>query len=257
MGDNVKTTVDSGRWFRRYGEFGEAAPRRRLVVLPHAGGSASFYHAWGAAFDEGTEVLVARYPGRHDRLTDPCVDSMDALANRVTAAVLPFVDVPVTFFGHSMGASLAYEVALRLQDEHAVRPAALHVSSRKAPHRLTPRRLHEQGDEALIAELHRLGGTDTELLHDPGLRELVLPAVRADFTVVGTYGPRDTAPVDCPVHAYVGDSDPSMSAHDMASWADVAPRGFQLQVLPGGHFYLVDQHEALVHAIRQQLTTTG
>ncbi|QHA09869.1 alpha/beta fold hydrolase [Streptomyces broussonetiae] len=225
-----------------------------MVVLPHAGGSASFYHGWGAAFDEGTEVLVARYPGRHDRLTDPCVHSMDALADHVTGALLPCLDVPVTLFGHSMGASLAYEVTLRLQSEHSVRPAALHVSSRKAPHRLTPRRLDEQGDEALIAELRRLGGTDTELLDDPDLRELVLPALRADFTVVGTYGPRDAAPVDCPVHAYVGDADPSMSAHDMESWADVAPRGFQLQVLPGGHFYLVDEHEALVRAVTEQLS---
>ncbi|WP_447037837.1 thioesterase II family protein [Streptomyces sp. DSM 118878] len=257
MSDSVRTAVDSGRWFRRYGEFGEAAPRRRLVVLPHAGGSASFYHAWGTAFDEDTEVLVARYPGRHDRLTDPCVDSMDELAGQVTAALLPFVDVPVTLFGHSMGASLAYEVALRLWSEHAVRPAALHVSSREAPHRLTPRRLHEQGDEALIAEVTRLGGTDTALLDDPDLRDLVLPAIRADFTVVGTYGPRDAAPVGCPVHAHVGDADPSMSAHDMTSWADVASRGFRLQVRPGGHFYLVDQHEALVSAVREQMTATG
>ncbi|MBL1087597.1 thioesterase [Streptomyces actinomycinicus] len=256
MGDSVRTTVGSDRWFRRYGVFGEAA-RRRLVVLPHAGGSASFYHAWGGAFGEGTEVLVTRYPGRHDRLADPCVDSMDALADHVTAALLPSADVPVTLFGHSMGASLAYEVALRLQREHGVRPAALHVSSRKAPHRLTPRRLHEQGDEALVAELQRLGGTDTRLLDDPDLRELVLPAIRADFTVVGTYGPRDPAPVDCPVHAYVGDGDPSMSAHDMASWADVTPREFQLRVFPGGHFYLVDQHEALTRAIKEQLTAAG
>ncbi|MEV4434155.1 alpha/beta fold hydrolase [Streptomyces sp. NPDC049555] len=244
-------STDSIRWFRRYAV--TAAPRRRLLVLPHAGGSASFFHSWGAAFDDDTEVLVARYPGRHDRMTDPCIDDMAELTDSVTAALLPFLDVPLTLFGHSMGASLAYELALRLESRHGVRPAALHVSSRKAPHRLTPRPLHTEGDAALIAEVRRLGGTDDALLDDPDLVELLLPAIRADFTLVGTYGPRSAVPVGCPVHAYVGDEDPAVTPADMAAWADVAPRGFTLDVLPGGHFYLVEQRTALVAALSDQL----
>ncbi|MDJ0382302.1 alpha/beta fold hydrolase [Streptomyces sp. G-G2] len=250
-----RATVDSDRWFRRYAV--RADPRRRLLVLPHAGGSASFFHSWGVAFDSDTEVLVARYPGRHDRLTDPCVETMDELADQVTAALLPFLDVPLSLFGHSMGASLAYEVALRLESGHAVRPAALHVSSRKPPHRLTPRTLHKESDDALIAEVRRLGGTDDALLDDPDLREIVLPAIRADFTVVGTYGPRAATPVGCPVHAHIGDQDPSTTVRDMSAWADVAPAGFDLQVLPGGHFYLTEQRAALIASLARQLTATG
>jgi pyochelin biosynthetic protein PchC len=243
--------VDADRWFRRYRV--TESPRRRLLVLPHAGGSASFFHTWGTAFDRGTEVLVARYPGRHDRLTDPCIENMEELADQVTTALLPFLDVPVTFFGHSMGASLAYEMALRLRDRHGVRPAALHVSSRKPPHRLEPQRVHEKGDEALIDEVRRLGGTDETLLTDPDLREILLPAIRADFTIVGTYGPRPADPVGCPVYAYVGTEDSGVSVTDMSDWSDVTSEAFHLDVLPGGHFYLVDRHDSVVRMVSRRL----
>ncbi|MBW5420659.1 alpha/beta fold hydrolase [Streptomyces sp. BG9H] len=245
------TAAIGSTWFRRHGA--SAAPRKRLLILPHAGGSASFYQAWGDAFDDDTEVLVARYPGRHDRMAEPCIDRMEVLADEITAALLPLTDVPLTLFGHSMGASLAYETALRLEHRHTVRPEALHVSSRKAPHRLTPRALHLQGDEALIAEVRGLGGTDSSLLDNLDLREMVLPAIRADFTIVGTYGPRSATPLGCPVYAYVGDRDPSITEDDMAAWADVAPAGFALRVLPGDHFYLVERRQELVRAVTERL----
>ncbi|MFH9293899.1 thioesterase II family protein [Streptomyces sp. NPDC017520] len=238
-------------WLRRYPA--TAGIRRRLLVLPHAGGSAGFFHSWGTEFDSGTELLVARYPGRQDRLGDPCITAMDELADRVTEAVLPFHDVPLSLFGHSMGASLAYEVALRLRHRHGSSPAALHVSSRVPPHRLNPRALHEQGDEALIEEVRRLGGTDDAVLDEPGLREIILPAMRADFAIVGTYGPRPADPVGCPVYAYIGDEDPGTSVEDMSAWSDVASGGFRLDVLPGGHFYLVEQREPLLRAVLARL----
>ncbi|WP_405776049.1 thioesterase II family protein [Streptomyces sp. NBC_00859] len=243
------------RWFRTYAA--ARRPRRRLVVLPHAGGWATYFHAWGTAFDEGTEVLVARYPGRLDRLAEPCATSMDEFADQVSAALRPRLDIPVTLFGHSMGASLAYEVALRLRTRYGVNPAGLHVSSRRPPHLLRPRALHEEGDEALLAEVGRLGGTDPSVLADPYFREVALPAIRADFRIVGTYGPRAADPVPCPVYAYVGDRDPTAPVEDMEAWADVAPHGFRLDVLPGGHFYLRERHEALVGAVAGRLMATA
>ncbi|MET7904453.1 alpha/beta fold hydrolase [Streptomyces sp. NPDC005355] len=254
--------IDS-KWFRRYGTGG--TPRRRLVCLPHAGGSASFFHGWGTALSEradaegegihteGVEVLVARYPGRQERLAEPAIDHLDALADEVTAALLPFADVPLTLFGHSMGASVGYEVALRLESRHRIRLDALFVSSRKPSHAVTHKDTYLHGDQALLDEVRRLGGTDTAVLDDVELRELLLPAIRADFKAVGTYGPRPPVPVSCPVVAHVGDRDPGITEADMRAWAAVAPVGFGLTVLPGDHFYLVQQRDAVLRALAAHL----
>ncbi|GAA1921556.1 alpha/beta fold hydrolase [Streptomyces sodiiphilus] len=249
------TPPPDSRWFRRYRTQGP--PGVRLVVLPHAGGSAAFYHSWGGAFGPDTEVLVARYPGRQERLAEPCVEAMEPLADQVTDALLPFADVPLALFGHSMGASLAHEVALRLEHRHRIRPACLHVSARSAPHRLTPGRARLETDEELAAEVRRLGGTDTALLADPELRELVLPALRADFRVVAGYPPRPPVPVGCPVTAHTGDADPAAPVADVEEWRRAAPAGFALHVYPGGHFYLLDHHTRLVADLTNALASAS
>ncbi|WKX71075.1 thioesterase II family protein [Streptomyces sp. XD-27] len=240
------TVGTESTWFRRYPV---TRPRARLLCLPHAGGSASFFHSWGHALGADVEVLVASYPGRLYRISEPCIEHMDPLAEAVTREILPFLDVPLMVFGHSMGASLAYEVGLRLEKEHGTAPAGLFVSSRKAPHKVVPNQVYLGGDDALIAYVQGLGGTDASILDNPDLRELVLPAIRADFRIVGTYEPRPPVPVGCPIFAYVGDSDRFVNVTDMRAWGDVATGGFDVREFHGGHFYLAGQQPALIRDV--------
>ncbi|MFJ4095312.1 thioesterase II family protein [Kitasatospora sp. NPDC089913] len=247
----IESTVAS-RWFRRYPPSQGRAAVRRLVCLPHAGGTASAFHGWADRLGGGTEVLAARYPGRQERIAEDCVTGMAELADAVTGALLPFLDLPVHLFGHSMGASLGYEVALRLEEEHGVRVAGLHVSARKAPHLVTPEPTYLGGDEAVVAEVLKLGGTEAQLLRDPDLLELVMPALRADFEIVGTYHARPVRPLGCPVAGYVGDRD-EVTPADLAAWADVSTASFDLTVFPGGHFYLADQRDALLRDLAARI----
>ncbi|MFJ9845018.1 thioesterase II family protein [Kitasatospora sp. NPDC101155] len=247
----IESAVES-RWFRRYPPRGGVVAKR-LVCLPHAGGTAGMFHGWAGELGPGVEVLATRYPGRQERFGEECVTSMKELTDEVVRALLPLSDVPLHLFGHSMGASLGYEVALRMENEHGVRLAGLHVSSRKAPHRVDSPPVHLGGDAAIIETVAGLGGTEAGLLGDPDLYELVMPALRADFEIVGTYLARPGYPVACPVAAYVGDRDPGVSPVDMAAWADVASGGFDLTVYPGDHFYLALQRDALLHDLAARI----
>ncbi|GHC63103.1 thioesterase II family protein [Streptomyces cinnamoneus] len=238
-------------WLRRYRT--PQPPRLRLLCLPHAGGSAGFFHSWGHAFGGDVEVMAARYPGRQERIADPFITEMEPLADVIAEELRPFLDTPLVLFGHSMGASLAYEITLRLWNRHGVAPAALMVSGRKPPHLLTPR--PDLPDEEVLAEVRRLGGTDALVLDDPDLRELVLPAIRTDFRIVARYAARPGVPLPCPVYAYVGDGDDDVDVESVRGWSDLAPGGFGMRVLPGDHFYLAEQRDALIADIRARLAS--
>ncbi|MFJ2112576.1 MULTISPECIES: thioesterase II family protein [unclassified Streptomyces] len=246
---------DGDLWIRRYHPTQDSDIR--LLCLPHAGGSASFYFPVSAALAPRTEVLAVQYPGRQDRRLEPCVPSLPELADRLLPLVLnEWSDRPLALFGHSMGASLAFELA-GLLEKAGVEPVMLFASGRRAPSRFRVEEdVHTRGDEALLAEVKRLAGTDTRILGDDEMLRMVLPALRADYRAAELYRPERVHQVNCPVTALVGDDDPKASLDDVRVWQEHTRGDFAMEVYPGGHFYLTEQAPAVLRRITEALTGT-
>ena len=106
-----------------------------------------------------------------------------------------------------------------------------------------------------VLELERLGGTPPDVLSNPELLELVLPALRADFQLIESwrYTPRPRLPVA--ITAICGDSDPDVSLKHMCGWAEHGS-GFELHGLAGGHFFLTTAEDELLALLRRTLALT-
>jgi surfactin synthase thioesterase subunit len=234
--------TDPDLWVRRYHPAPDAPTR--LLCLPHAGGSASYYFPASRTLSPRIEVLAVQYPGRQDRRTEPAVESIDELADKVVDAVKGWTDRPLAVFGHSMGATLGFEVALRLQDMGAT-PTCLFASGRRAPSTRRDERVHLQDDDGVIAEIRTLSGTDSRITGDDEVLRMVLPPIRSDYKAIETYTYRPGPRLDCPIQAFVGDSDPKASLAEVRAWKDHTNAQFALHVYPGGHFYL-DKHASAV-----------
>jgi surfactin synthase thioesterase subunit len=239
----------ASRWIMRFHPSGEAPVR--LVVFPHAGGAASFYHPLSARFAPDADVVCLQYPGRQDRRQEPCITDIGELADRVAGELLALGDKPTVFFGHSMGAVLAFETALRLERAGRGAPRALVVSGRRAPSRYRRETVHRRDDDGILAEIKRLGGTDLRLLDDELLR-IALPSIRGDYQAIETYVCEPGQRVRCPVVVLTGDADPVTTLDEAEAWQEHTDGQFRISVLPGGHFFLTAQQDEVCAEIARQ-----
>lgn len=241
------TTDQSDLWIRRYHRSPESSIK--LLCLPHAGGAASSFFELSKALAPMIEVLAVQYPGRQDRRTEPVLTDIGALADAVVAAVRYESDQPLAIFGHSMGAVIGFEVARRLERAGAP-PSVLIVSARRAPDATSQRtQLHARTDAEVIAELRTLSGTRDDFLGDEEIVRMIMPAIRGDYTAVETYRYVEGQVLSCPVHAFVGDSDPRVQPGEVHGWAAHTSSAFDVKVFSGGHFYLHDTRGPVEQAI--------
>lgn len=218
--------------------------RLTLVCCPHAGGTANYYRSWASRIAPDVELLVTQYPGREDRTREPLVNNLHTLADRLAADVLTAVDGPVALLGHSMGALVAYETAVRLR-EWGREPTHLCVSGQPGPGRRRPTALRTAPDETLLADLTALGGTNEALRRYPELLELILPILRNDYHAVETYTPTATV-LDCPVSAAHGVDDTHVAGIGVGHWREHTSGDFAAREFPGHHFYVQDQRDDLL-----------
>ncbi|SDN50619.1 thioesterase II family protein [Allokutzneria albata] len=241
-------------WLRRFHQPAPDAPV--LVCFPHAGGSASYFFKLSEALSPDVDVLAVQYPGRQDRRAERCVDNVVTLAEQVLEAILPLREQrPLTFFGHSMGATVGFEVARRLEHSHGRPIERFLVSARCAPSLHRSADIHKRDDDGIIAEIARLSGTESALLGDEELIRMVLPSIRNDYKAAETYAYRPGEPLSCPVVGLCGDSDPRVAPADLDGWAAHTTAPYTSKTFSGGHFYFGETPAPLAAEIRTQLLT--
>jgi len=243
---------DDGLWIRRFHPAPPGAPR--LVCLPHAGGSASFYFPVSRALSPAVDVLAVQYPGRQDRRHEPCIDSVPELAVQVFAVLRPWLTAPTALFGHSMGASLAFELARLIEAETGETPAHLFASGRRAPSAHRTETVHLLDDRGLLADVRKLSGTDMAVLGDEDMLRAALPAIRSDYRAAETYAYRPGPPLRCPITVFTGDDDPKTTVEEAQAWSTHTTGPFDLRVFPGGHFFLTLHQKAILRRISDALS---
>jgi surfactin synthase thioesterase subunit len=235
--------------------------RARLFCFSYAGVGASAFRLWHEGLPPELEVCAIQLPGRESRLDEPALSSVprlvELLVPQVRAHARAGGDRPFAFFGHSMGATLAFEVARTLQCDGAPMPVHVFLSARRPPSVPDPDPpLSHLADAEFVAELNRrYGGIPAEVLAHQELLALLLPALRADLTALESFRSPPLPLLSAPVSVFGGHDDSRAPRSYLEAWRAHVAGTIRLRQFPGGHFYLnqARERDAVLAEVRSVL----
>jgi surfactin synthase thioesterase subunit len=225
-----------------------------LYIFPHAGGSAQYYVPFANTFSSGIKRIAVQYPGQRGNHDLASFTSIPDLADGVCQMISPpdASDPRIAFFGHSMGALLAFEVARRF--EAAGGPiATLFVSACAAPGRIGYDYIPES-DRGLLNAVSEMTGANPEFLENEEFAAKILPTLRGLRAIANYDCPPDVA-VSCPIYAYLADNDDVATYEKVVPWSERTTSEFTARVFTGHHFYLMDHLQELVGDIEGKIAS--
>lgn len=213
-------------------------PKLRLFCFPYAGGSAATYYPWAAMLNSEVELVAIQPPGRSNRINEAAYCDMHEMVDDLIKSIIPLLNVPFIFFGHSLGSRVAYELATRLKSHHFPTPIQFFASGSEAPHVVrSKKKVYELPEDNFIDELQRLRGTPEEVLQNRELMQLVLPLLRADFQIADNYV-SDKIVLNCPIVIMAGKDDVSVDHTHLEKWKELTLFAGDIQYIPGDHFFI-------------------
>jgi medium-chain acyl-[acyl-carrier-protein] hydrolase len=225
----------------------------RLFCFAYAGGSASTFRSWQSKLPSDVEVCPVELPGRGARMVEPTFTHIVPLMKTMVPALLPYLDRPFAFFGHSLGALVSFEFSRLLLQNYKLSPLYLFVSGRQAPDLPAPSPLHVLPQPSLIQKLRRLNGTPQTILESPEMMQLFLPTIRADLAVDETYIHSNKVLLNCPISVFNGLQDTEVSLNGLEAWRKHTSAAFSIHLYPGDHFFIHTAQKLLLETIREKL----
>ena len=249
-----------------------AQARVKLFCFPYGySGGASLYRGWQARLPDEIEVCPVQLPGKENRVKEKAFTNIERATEILKQVLLPELDCPYAFYGHSAGAFLAYRLAYKLWSEIDNKPRHLFVGAYSSPTilpnpivSLVREKLKERGYddipdpeslspsvpekmEEMLAVTNAIVSTSPELQSapdaSPQLLQLFLPTGLAELRMIRDYERGDTVLFDVPITAIHGTMDDKVTASEMRAWQELTQGPFKFHMLPGGHLFLHENQD--------------
>ncbi len=214
----------------------------RLFCFPYAGGAASIFYSWAEQIGPDIEVLPVQLPGRENRIYETPLKNMEEIIFALLSDMLPYLDMPFAFFGHSMGSLLCFEIIRKLRKNYDyVRPKLLVVSAHRAPQiDYDEKHIAHLPGEIFWKEMYeRYHAIPKEVFENQEMMNLLLPALQADMTIEENYCYSHEPPLQIPIVVFAGQDDATISQENLEAWysqTNITNR--QIYTFPGDHFFL-------------------
>lgn len=226
----------------------------RFFCFPYAGGGANIFRTWAKNLPETIELCPVQLPGRETRAMEPAYSRIEPLIEKLSEELKPFLDIPYMFLGYSMGALIAFELARSMRRSALPGPSHLFLAARRGPRLPDSSPTAGLTDREFVKQLESMGGPSAEMLRHPEVLEMMLPTLRADFSLCESYAYSPGVLLDCPFSVFGGQEDARASHQALAAWAAETNSSCHVKLFDGDHFFIHKCQRDLLETILEDLS---
>lgn len=229
-----------------------------IFAFPFAGGTAeAIYTKWTHHLEEDIRLYPMEQPGHGRLIKQPLITTMEETGafflNKIKAHLENHDSY--SLLGHSMGATLAYEVLRQIQLANLPDPKFFFVSGRNSPkYNYGSVDFHGLSDAEFVGELRRVDGISDELFSNEILLKLFLPILRNDYSIVEQYKykpiPRNN---NIQVVGFYSTQDHIVNEEGFALWQEVSSTPMITHIIEGHHFFIETDYKDLCQRITQYI----
>lgn len=208
-----------------------------IIIFPFAGGSQYAYTDLKKHLPTHQQVVCLDYPGHGRRMTESLMDNLDDLVSDAYQQIKDSCVGEFIFWGHSMGAVMAFLLCHKLMKQGKKLPKQVIVSGRNAPNLLSRKeKISHLPKAEFIDKLRDIGGTPEAVLINQDLLDLFEPILRNDFKALEGFQVNLPA-LPIPFQVWTG-SEESLNEDDINDWQLTSIFPIAKRVFPGNHFFI-------------------
>ena len=224
----------------------------QIVCFPPNGGGETDFRNWLTHLaKQGYEMFIVQPPGWEARFTETPVDDLQEMVESLSRELAPLLKPDrFIFYGHSLGALLAFESAHYLQAKHKLCPRHLFVAAWSAP---TVPYQHPQNvpvdvfepstpTHVLTSYVPCITYLDPRLTSCPAILKGLKPCLAAGVKMCSAYTYNHADRLPCNITALSGSNDLFAPSSNMGGWSNMADRKYKYRnkVYRGAHMFLQD-----------------
>lgn len=226
----------------------------RIICIYHAGGYASQYAILSKYLPKEIELLIYERPGLGSRIGEEQCTDWEQLKRVVFTELEPYLNKPYILFGHSLGASISFELVKQLQANKLPLPINLCIGDREAPPFPYMEYVHLLEDKEFKEILINEYDMSRDLLNNEDFSSFFLPMLRVEFKLANIYykifNPSDEL-VTCPITVFIPNSSKKLE-ESISAWSKFTTEAFEIIRVEGGHFFPTNNTEEFVPKLIKQ-----
>lgn len=230
------------------------APITQLWCFPFAGAGFYAYRELLSHLPAYIKPEFLELPGRGKRMDRSLLTSFDEILEDTYSELATKLKPgqSFAFFGHSMGAQLAYSVAHRLKEQGRDLPVHMFLSGRGAPAIVRMKRRYDLPEAIFREELKKMGGVPDDILNDNDFYRFFEPILRADFRAIESYAHIPVPPLQIPFTVMLGDAEET-TEDEARQWKEETTSDFDFRLYPGGHFFIFEHAKDICRVMADAL----